>query len=312
MLIAGIDIGGTFIKGGLVNEQGEILYHTSVKTECTKEGLADGVTRLIGKLLQEKGIAREELGGIGMGIPGMIDSVNGCVRYSNNLRIRDFAIVEAVRRKFDLPIRITNDANAAALGEAKFGVGAGKKDFLLITLGTGVGGGVILDGKIFEGTAGAGAELGHAVLIAGGELCTCGRRGCIEAYASATALIRDTRRAMEQDPSSAMWSAAGDLEHVDGKTAFSCAGSDQTAKEVVDRYIWYLGEALTDFANIFRPQMIALGGGVSNAGEELRKPLQEHVDANLFGGSVGPRVEIVLASLGNRAGLLGAAAMLLP
>ena len=311
MIYAGIDVGGTFLKGGLCDEKGEILYSGSVKTECSEEGLLEGVSDLLERLLREKGIRPAELGGIGMGIPGMIDGTAGCIRYSNNLKIENFFIAEPLSKRFRLPVRITNDANAAALGETRFGGGKGFRNVLLITLGTGVGGGVVLDGKIYEGNGGAGAELGHMVVVAGGEPCTCGRKGCLEAYASATALIRETRRAMQSHPESAMWRRVSDLSQVDGKTAFDCAGEDAAAREVVERYLYYLGEGLLNFADIFRPEAILLGGGVSKQGKALTEPLQKKMDAEIFGGAGGPRVEIRVASLGNKAGLVGAAALFL-
>lgn len=311
MVIAGIDIGGTFIKGGLCNEKGEILYNGSVRTECSETGLVEGVSGLVVRMLQEKGISRSELAGIGMGIPGMIDGETGRILYANNLKIEDFCITRELEEKFGAPVRITNDANAAALGEAKFGSGKGCGDSILVTLGTGVGGGVVLGGKIFEGNKGAGAELGHMVIVAGGEPCTCGRRGCLEAYASATALIRETRRAMERNPKSRMWEGISDLAEVDGRTAFAHRMHDSAAAKVVEEYIYYLGEGLVSFASIFRPEVIILGGGVSKEGENLVRPLQEKMDAEIYGGSLGPRVEIRVASLGNRAGLVGAAALFL-
>ena len=165
-----------------------------------------------------------------------------------------------------------------------------------------------MDGKLFEGTRSAGAELGHAVIMAGGEQCTCGRKGCFEAYASATALIRDTKRAMEADKSSKMWEIGG-LDKVTGKTPFDYCDKDATAKKVVDNYIMMLGTGLTNLANEFRPEAIILGGGVCAQGETLVKPLQAFLDREIFAGEKGPQVKLLIATLGNKAGLLGAAAL---
>ena len=181
---------------------------------------------------------------------------------------------------------------------------------MLLTLGTGVGGGIVIDGKLFEGNRSAGAELGHSVIVAGGEQCTCGRKGCLEAYASATALIRDTKRAMQADKSSKMWEI-GDIEKVTGKTAFDYKDCDAPAKAVVDNYIEKLGVGITNVANVFRPQAIMLGGGVCAQGDNLIKPLQAYLDKEIFAGTQGPAVKILVATLGNSAGLLGAAALLL-
>ena len=180
----------------------------------------------------------------------------------------------------------------------------------MLTLGTGVGGGAVLDGKLMEGNKGAGAEFGHSCIAYGGELCTCGRRGCLEAYASATALIRDTKRAMQAHPESSMWKIAPELDKVDGATAFSQMKNDKTANEVVTHYIEMLGTGLCNIAAVFRPEAILLGGGVSAEGDNLIVPLQKYVDDNIFAGDLGPGVKILTATLGNKAGLVGAACLL--
>ena len=209
-----------------------------------------------------------------------------------------------------LRVKIANDANVAALGEAKFGAAKGCQDVILLTLGTGVGGGIVADGKLIEGNKSAGAELGHTVIVLNGEQCTCGRKGCLEAYASATALIRDTKRAMEAHKDSKMWEI-GSTDKVTGKTAFDYKDSDPYAKAVVDGYIEHLALGITNFANIFRPETVLLGGGVCAQGDNLVKPLQKLLNRDLFAGELGPQVPIRIAALGNSAGLLGAAALLM-
>jgi glucokinase len=309
-LYIGIDLGGTFIKGGIVSGDGEILISDKVPTQS--EGgsavVAKNIAMLCEKLLAEKNIQKSEIVGIGMGVPGMIDSKNGIVIYSNNLGWKDFEIGETLQSLVGLPVKIANDANVAALGETKFGCGKEYDNTILITLGTGVGGGIVIDGKLFEGYRGAGAELGHAVIVAGGEPCTCGRKGCLETYASATALIRDTKREMQRNAGSAMW-AVGSLDNVTGKTVFDYAEKDAGAKAVVDNYIEKLGVGITNLANEFRPQAIILGGGVCAQGDALVKPLQAFLDKEIYAGAVGPQVKILTATLGNSAGLLGAAAL---
>ena len=209
-----------------------------------------------------------------------------------------------------MPVTVTNDANAAALGEAAFGAGKEYSDSVFITLGTGVGGGIIMGGKLFAGGKNVGAEIGHMVIKHGGEKCTCGRKGCFEAYSSATALIRDTRRAMEEDKTSALWKCGG-LDKVTGRTAFDFCESDETAKKVVDGYIYDLACGIINLANIFRPQAVILGGGIAEQGERLIVPLQERLDAKVFGGQGYAPVKIVKASLGNLAGALGSAKLVM-
>ena len=308
----GIDLGGTFIKGGIVDDLGNLLACEKIPTEAEtgSDGVSKNIAKLSLSLMAKLGLAKEDVSGIGIGVPGMIDSARGEVTYSNNLKWSHFPISKAVEALTGLPVKITNDANAAALGENKFGGGKGHDSMIMITLGTGVGGGIVLGGKLFEGNKGAGAEPGHMVICEGGEQCTCGRRGCFEAYASATALIRDTKRAMEAHKDSKMWEV-GSLDAVDGKTAFAYLDTDPYAKEVVDSYIHSLGCALTNLANIFRPQVILIGGGICAEGERLTVPLQKLVDAEIFGGDKGPQVPIHRATLANRAGILGAAALVM-
>ena len=308
----GIDLGGTFIKGGIVDDLGRILVSDKIPTESDKgaDAVAANIAKLTDILLKKAGLETSDVTGLGMGVPGMINSREGIVTYSNNLEWKDFAISKRVEELTGLPVRIANDANVAALGEVKFGGGKGMETVIMITLGTGVGGGMVLDGRLFEGNMGAGAELGHSAIVAGedGEMCTCGRRGCLEAYASATALIRDTKRAMVANPDSKMWEI-GDIEAVNGETAFRYAEVDATAKAVVDRYIEMLGCGLTNIANVFRPEAILIGGGVSAQGDSLIKPLEKYVKEHIFAGELGPQVKILTATLQNSAGLVGAAAL---
>ena len=311
-LYVGIDLGGTFIKGGIVDRAGNILVLDKTPTESEKgaDGVAKNIAALVQSLMQAQGITAQDVVGIGMGVPGMIDSKAGNVIYSNNLDWTDFRISEKVQALTGLPVKIANDANVAALGEVKFGSAKNCENVIMVTLGTGVGGGIVADGKLIEGNNSAGAELGHMVIVADGERCTCGRRGCLEAYASATALIRDTKVAMELHKDSKMWEV-GSLDAVTGETSFKYKDVDKYAKEVVDSYVKYLAMGLTNFANIFRPEAILLGGGVCAEGDNLVKPLQALLDRDIFAGDMGPQVPILTAQLGNKAGLLGAAALLM-
>ena len=308
----GIDLGGTFIKGGIVDDLGNIIYQDKVPTESENgaDRVAMNIANLVKMLMKKTDLNTDDVEGIGMGVPGMIDSKAGNVIYSNNLKWKDFRIGEKVGQLTGLRVKIANDANVAALGEAKFGAAKDYEDVVMLTLGTGVGSGIVAEGKLLEGNKSAGAELGHMVIINGGEQCTCGRKGCLEAYASATALIRDTKRAMTAHRDSKMWEI-GDLDNVTGKTAFDYKDCDPYAKEVVENYIGYLACGITDVANIFRPETVLLGGGVCAQGDNLVKPLQKLLDKDIFAGSLGPQVPILVAELGNSAGLLGAAALLM-
>jgi glucokinase-like ROK family protein len=303
----GIDLGGTFIKGGICDDAGNIIV--SDKTETCADGgaevVAGRIAALCKSLLEKAGLTANDVCGIGMGVPGMIDSEKGEVVYANNLGWEHFAICSSVKEKTGLDVKIANDANVAALGEAVFGAGKGCKNVVMLTLGTGVGGGLILDGKLYEGNGSAGAELGHFVMIKDGEQCTCGRRGCYEAYASATALIRDTKRAIKNHPESLM----SEAEQVDGRTAFIYRYKDKYAAKVVDDYIGYLATGITNIANVFRPEKVIIGGGISGEGEKLMAEIQQRVDAEIYAGTMGPAVKIETAALGNRAGTLGAAAL---
>jgi glucokinase len=308
MYYAGIDLGGTFIKCGIVDETGRILAKDKIPTgrERPYTSIAADMAALVKALAARSNV---KIAAVGIGAPGTIDSQNGVIVYSNNIDWKDVPLCAEVQNALSLPVFITNDANAAALGEAFCGAGAKYSSLILVTLGTGVGGGIILDGKLFEGGHSAGAEIGHSVLRVGGERCTCGRKGCFEAYASATALIRQTKRAMEKDRDSVMWTlCGGNVDNVDGKTAFDGArAGDKSAKRVVKNYVDLLAEGITDLANIFRPDAILLGGGVCAEGDALLKPLRRKVDKLIFGGTKYAPVAIDVAGLGNDAGLCGAA-----
>ena len=306
----GIDLGGTFIKGAIVNDKGEIVVKDKVPTESEKgsDGVAANIAALVTSLLTSANMTAADVVGIGMGVPGMIDGERGEVIYSNNLGWEHFFISDKVKSLTGLPVKIANDANVAALGETLFGCGRSYKNTVMLTLGTGVGGGIIIGGRLFEGNHGAGAELGHSVIAADGEPCTCGRRGCLEAYASATALIRETKKKMTENPESKMWEI-GSLDVVNGKVAFDYKNIDHSAREVVDGYIRMLGIGITNIANVFRPEAVILGGGVCAEGDNLLIPLREQLGRDIFAGDMGPGVQILIASLGNDAGVLGAAAL---
>lgn len=312
MIAIGIDIGGTSIKGAAVTEKGKVLevFSLPVIPGDSQETTINKLILAVKKYIKDQGFKKEEILGIGLGVPGSIDSVRGYCDYSNNLKWSKLPIVKMFEKEFDLPIKITNDANAAALGEAKFGAGRKFKNLILLTLGTGVGGGIIIDGKLYEGNAGKGAELGHTVIQMDGRKCTCGRQGCLEAYASATGLIFDTKEAMKEDRNSLMWKVSEDLGLVDARVAFMAAKlGDKTAQKVVDNYVMYLGEGLLNFFNIFRPEAVVLSGGIANQGEYLFSRLDAYCKEKNYGFECTPVVQILGSELGYDSGKIGAAAL---
>ena len=302
----GIDLGGTNIKGGVVNEAGEILREASRPThvENGPDAIADGIAALIKEL--EQG---ETFGGVGLGCPGTVDDESGEVVCAFNLNLIHYDLRGAIKARTGYAIRLGNDANVAALAEATVGAGRGAHSTVVITLGTGVGCGVVLEGKMLTGYTGAASELGHMVIAEGGAQCTCGRRGCFEAYASATALIRMTRDAMAKDPDSAMHAVAKENGAVDGRTAFTAAEhGDAAAAEVVHEYVKYLASGVTNVVNIFFPEIVAFSGGVANQGEALLRPLREEVRRQEFGGAYVKRhAKLVQCTLGYQSGIIGAA-----
>lgn len=311
MYCVGVDIGGMSIKAGVVDKDGKILKKGKVVTdvEAGEHKIINDIGRLVQSLVDTND---REFVGIGIGCPGAVNSSTGVVDKAYNLKWTNVALAEELARMVNKPIKVSNDANVAALGETIYGVGRMYTDTVFLTLGTGVGGGLVLNGKLYEGNESKGAELGHMVLVVDGEQCTCGRRGCMEAYCSASALIRDTKKAMMENRDSEMWKFSPTLDDVDGKTAFECSkNGDKAACAVVDNYVKYLGEGMLNFANIFRPQAIILGGGVCAQGDYLIYKLKDYCKDRNYGFYGMPRFDILVAQLGNDAGIIGAAALLL-
>jgi glucokinase len=249
----------------------------------------------------------EPVVGIGMGIPGTMNTKTGVVVYSNNLCWYNLPVKDIMENITGLTVRITNDANAAALGETMFGSGKDYETCVMLTLGTGVGGGIVINGKLVEGNEGKGGELGHIVTVQGGRTCTCGRKGCLEAYASATALINQTKVAMEKHPESLMTQYTKEYGKVNGRIAFDAAKQgDAVAKQVVETYIGYIADGITNMINIFQPDKIVIGGGISNEGEYILKPIREYVQKYDY-NKLFTRTEVSAATLLNDAGIIGAA-----
>lgn len=308
-MVIGIDLGGMSAKAAVLHN-GVLEGKTSVATskEDSPEKTAQNLARLALEAAEKAGVNFKDISAVGIGSPGAVDSKTGTVVSWTNFGWTDVKLAELVSEYVKKPVFVLNDANAAALGETKYGAGKKFSDSVLITLGTGVGGGIMIGGKLFEGNKSAGAEIGHMIIRQGGELCPCGRRGCFERYASAGALIRSTQRAMAENENSALWKFAKTVEEVDGRTAFLArAEGDETAQKVVSDYIAALGEGIVNLVNILRPQAIILGGGISHEGENLLAPLREYVRPQIYAYDYAP-VEILCAELGNDAGLYGAAA----
>lgn len=310
MYYIGIDIGGTNLKAGLVDETYRIVATKKQPLVFeSMEQLGSVLAEMAIALTQEYGIAREEVASVGMGFPGPVDNKTGTVIKTVNIPIRFMPVAELFHRVWQIPVYLGNDADCAALGEYYHYEDKTIESLILVTLGTGIGTGIILNGKIHSGINGCAGEGGHIVIVHGGEDCTCGRRGCWECYGSATALIRQTRRAMEKHPESALWQMCPSPKDVSGRTAFTAArGGDAVAAAVVEQYICYLADGLANFINIFQPEVIALGGGISHEREEsLLLPLRERLAAMCFGREAERHTRLVTAQLGNDAGIIGAA-----
>ena len=312
MIAIGIDIGGTSIKGAAVYDDGRMLDVFALPVEKGEPGevTINKLIDIVEKYIKDKGIA-DEIVGIGLGIPGLLDIENGVVEYSPNLKWDNLRIADLFKARLPYKVRIANDANVAAFGEAKFGAGKGVPYVIMLTLGTGVGGGIVLDGKLYEGNEGKGAEMGHINMEFNGRQCGCGRKGCLEAYASATALISDTKKAMEEHPESLMHQAAAELGKVDGRVAFIAARKgDPVALQVVEQYVYFLSEGIINYCNIFRPNIVVLSGGIANEGDYLFDKINNYLKIHHYGFPKSPVVKVVPAKLGYDSGKIGAASLL--
>ena len=310
MLRIGIDLGGTNIVAAVVNDEYQMVgkAKTPTATPRSADEIFDDIAKVCKEAMAQAGVTIRDIVCVGMGTPGTVNS-DGVIEFANNL---DFVNVPAKQMLIDRlgidNVYVENDANCAALGEAKAGSGHGAKEFVAVTLGTGVGSGVIVDGKIVSGVNNAGGECGHSVIVVDGEPCTCGRRGCWEAYASATALINQTKAAMEAYPDSVMHELVKENGgKVDGRTAFDAMRrGDIAGIKVVDTYVKYVACGLINLVNIFQPEVICIGGGICNEGETLLRPLRRYIDAERYSVYSKIQSKIVRAELGNDAGIIGA------
>ena len=311
MYTIGIDLGGTNIAAGIVSEN-KIIRKLSTPTLAKRapEEIVKDMALLCQRLIDEEGLKLSDIAFCGISTPGIANNDAGRVEYANNLPFSLFPIVEVLKGYIPFEkVYIANDANAAAKGEAEVGAAAGSKCSVMITLGTGVGGGIIIDKKVYTGFNHAGGELGHIVIVQGGRQCTCGRRGCWETYSSATGLVLTTKEKMLETKNTIMWDMCeGSIEKISGKTAFKAAKvGDKAGQEVVDDYIKMLGCGLTNIVNIFQPEVLSIGGGVCNEGDYLLNPVKEIVYREQYSAENVPDTKIVIAKLGNDAGIIGAA-----
>ena len=312
MIAIGIDIGGTSIKGAAVKDNGEVLdiFSLPVNKDDSADITLSNLVKVINDYNKEHGYNKDNVLGIGCGVPGVSDTKAGVVTYSNNLQWYEVPIVRILEEGTGLPVKITNDANAAALGEAKYGAGREFKNIIMVTLGTGVGGGIVINGKLYEGNLGKGAELGHMVVVVDGRECTCGRKGCLEAYASATGLIYDTKQVMKEHRDSKMWEIVQQLGKLDARVPFEAARmGDEYGEMLVNNYVKYLGEGLMNYFNIFRPEAVVLSGGIANEREYLNSRLRAYCKAHYYGFRGTPDVKILTSELGYNSGKIGAAAL---
>lgn len=307
----GVDLGGTNIAVGVVDENLKIIGRGKVKTKCPRpaEEIFDDIALAVNIAVKDAGISMNDVISVGVGTPGSVNKETGYIEFANNLDFDQVPAKVMLESRIGKTVYLDNDANCAALGEAIAGVGKGVGNFVAVTLGTGVGSGIIVNGKIVGGVNYAAGEMGHMVIAVNGEPCNCGRKGCWEQYSSATALIRQTKAAMLNDKDSAMWQLVnGNIENTSGRTAFDAMRlGDATAKEVVDTYIYYLSVGIVNIINALQPEIICIGGGIGHEGDYLLNPLKKHIENQRYSIHAGKQTEILPAELGNDAGIFGAA-----
>ena len=308
MYRVGVDLGGTNIAVGLVNDRYEIIAYNSVPTNAKRpaEQIVADIGGAIKSVLEKSGVNGADCSMIGIGAPGICDVECGVVVRSYSLAWDNVPLVAMMKELFDIPVRIDNDANCAALAEVKTGVAKGCKNVVLVTLGTGIGTGIVINGSIYSGLRGSGTEMGHILIDYDGELCFCGRKGCWDAYASVTALIVQAKRAAASRPESILNS----VSQITGKSVFDAADkNDVTAKAVINQYCQYLALGVSNIINALAPEMILIGGGISCQGDRILDPVREYVRENCFDKREEAMPLIQVASMGNDAGIIGAAAL---
>ncbi len=309
MYYVGIDLGGTNIVAGLVSEDNKLIDKLSTPTlrERPEEEIIADIAKLTKELVAKNNIDIKDVKSVGIGSPGSCNNDDGIVIFAGNLGFKNTKIREMLKQHLDVDVYLANDADSAALGEYYAGSGEQASSFIAITLGTGVGGGIVLDGKLLTGKHYAAAELGHIGLMVGGEQCSCGRKGCFEAYCSATALIRNINRAVQGDEPTMLKEMVGDdFNHTNAKMVFDARDNgDEVATRIIKEYYDMLAEGIGSIINIFDPEVIAIGGGVSAQGDKLINELVARLEKYAFGGVLNTKIKI--ATLGNDAGVIGAA-----
>ncbi len=307
----GVDLGGTNIAVGVISEELKLIGKSSVKTNCPRpaEEIFDDIAKAVDMAIANAGISKDEVLSVGIGTPGTVNKGNGYIEFANNLDFKQVPAKEMLEARIGKTVYLDNDANCAALGEAVAGCGRGAKNFVAVTLGTGVGSGIIIDGKIVNGANYAAGEMGHMVICVDGLQCNCGRRGCWEQYASATALISQTKDAMKHNQDSVMWQIVNDdIDSVNGRTAFDAMRmGDKAGKEVVDKYVYYVSAGIINIINALQPEFICIGGGIANEKDTLLNPIKTHIKRERYSHYSKKQTEIIAAELGNDAGIFGAA-----
>ena len=308
-LACGIDVGGTKIAGGVVADDGEVLETLRVESPATDvEAMEDAIADLVGQLS-----ARHAITAVGIGAAGYVDRDRARVLFAPNIAWRDVNLKAELEERIDVPVVVENDANAAAWGEFRFGAGSDVDDLMLVTVGTGVGGGLVLDGELYRGAFGVGAEIGHLRVVPNGIVCGCGHHGCLEQYASGSALVREARQiATNGVPAAAalLARAGGSVEAIDGPMISEAArDGDAFAIARLAELGHWLGSGIASLVTVLDPAVVAIGGGVSEAGDLLLEPLREAFEHHLPGREYRPLAEIRRATLGNAAGMIGAAAL---
>ena len=310
MVRIGIDIGGTFLKAGVVTDDGRVLASASVPTGAGRpaDAIIADIAAVARKAAESAGLPMTEVELVGAGCPGTCDRQTGTVEYANNLDFVNVPLGKELSRLLALPVYVENDANVAVLAEHVAGAARGADDCVCVTLGTGVGAGVMVGGRLLTGCNASGGELGHMVICEGGEPCTCGRNGCWESYASVTALIRQTRAAMQAHPDSLLWQQASSLDRVDGRTPFEAMQQgDPVAAAVVEQYLRYVAAGIVNVVNIFQPEVLCIGGAISRQGDTLLDPIRRQVKQERYSRYADRQTRLCVAELGNLAGIVGAA-----
>ncbi len=311
----GIDLGGTNIVAGVVDEKYEIIARASCKTNVPRPEaeICDSMAAIVKEAIKKAKLKMDDIDYIGIGVPGAVNPETRIIETSPNLFFKNWEIAKMMEERLHKYTKVENDANAAALGEFLAGSAKGTKNAIAITLGTGVGGGIVIDGKIYSGSNFAGAELGHMVIVKDGRECGCGRKGCWEAYASATALINMTKEAIRNEKAEFSYMlhlADDDIDNVNGKTAFDAQqAGDPTGAEVVEKYIGYLATGLINIINIFQPDVLCIGGGIAGQGDNLLAPLRAIIEKERFTKYNEKQTKVCIATLGNDAGIIGAACL---